>query len=147
MKQYRSKSPDDTKEIGLRLGRLLQPGDVVGLYGELGSGKTTMVKGIARAFGVEERDVVSASFTIVTEYASAPPFVHIDLYRIEDLGELDDLGIWENIGGEAVTVIEWAQKAEKWFPEDIIKVRIDSSGEETREISLEGIDEEDRNNL
>ena len=149
MMKYLSKGPDDTKEIGFRLGRLLQPGDVVGLYGELGTGKTIMVKGIARAFGIDEREIVSASFTIISGYDTTPPFVHIDLYRIEEAEEpeLDELGLWEYMGGDSIAVIEWAEKAERWLPEDTIKVTFNPIGELTREITIEGIDEKDWNNL
>lgn len=149
MIKYLSKGPDDTKETGFRLGRLLQPGDVVGLYGELGTGKTIMVKGIARAFGIDEREIVSASFTIISGYDTTPPFVHIDLYRIEEAEglELDELGLWEYMGGDCVAVIEWAEKAERWLPEDSIKVIFNPIGELTREITIEGIDEKDWNNL
>ena len=149
MMKYLSKGPDDTKEIGFRLGRLLQPGDVVGLYGELGTGKTVMVKGIARAFGIDEREIVSASFTIISGYDTTPPFVHIDLYRIEEAEEpeLDELGLWEYMGGDSIAVIEWAEKAERWLPEDTIKVTFNPVGELTRDITIEGIDEKDWNNL
>jgi tRNA threonylcarbamoyladenosine biosynthesis protein TsaE len=126
---------------------MLRPGNVVGLYGELGSGKTTMVKGIARALGIEEKEIMSASFTIITEYDSTPPFSHIDLYRIEKDSELDEVGFWEHIGGSNISVIEWAEKAESMLPEDLIRVGLTSVGEEVREITIEGGDEKDWNNL
>ncbi len=147
MKKYISKGPDETKALGVRLGRLLMPGDVVCLYGELGAGKTVMVKGIAHAFGIDERDIVSASFTIISEYDTIPPFVHIDLYRVGKEEELYELGLWEHIGGGGVSVIEWAEKAEEGLPEDAIKVWLKSIDENTREIALEGIDEKDRHSL
>jgi tRNA threonylcarbamoyladenosine biosynthesis protein TsaE len=147
MEKYISKGPEETSEIGFRLGRHLKPGDVVGLYGELGAGKTTMVKGIARAFGIDERDVASASFTIISEYHTTPPFIHIDLYRIEQGGELSELGLWELTGDGYISVIEWAEKAEIWLPEDVIKVRLKSVNEGTREITIEGMHEENRDNL
>jgi len=146
-KKYISNGPDETKDIGYRLGKMLRPGDVVGLYGELGSGKTTMVKGIARALGIEEKEIMSASFTIITEYDSNPPFFHIDLYRIEKDSELDEVGFWEYIGGSNISVIEWAEKAENMLPEDFIRVGLTSVSEEVREITIEGGDEKDWNNL
>jgi len=147
MKRYMSRGPEETKEIGFRLGRLLKPGDVVGLYGELGSGKTTMVKGIAKAMGIEERDIVSASFTIIAEYDTSPPFSHIDLYRIDRDIELDEVGLWHQIEGEGISVIEWAEKAERGLPEGVIKVRLITVSENTREITIEGKDGEDWDNL
>lgn len=147
MKKYISKGPEETKDIGAGLGKLLKPGDVVGLYGELGAGKTVMAKGIAGAFGIDERDVVSASFTIISEYDTVPPFVHIDLYRIGSPGEIPELGLWEHLGGGCVAVIEWAEKAGEGLPEDIIKVRLKAVDENTREIEIDGIDEKSRHNL
>jgi tRNA threonylcarbamoyladenosine biosynthesis protein TsaE len=147
MKKYISKGDHETKDIGFRLGKLLSPGDVVGLYGELGAGKTIMVKGIARAFGIQERDIVSASFTIMSEYDTNPPFVHIDLYRIGKEEEFSELGLWEHIGGEGVSVIEWAEKAEEWMPEDTIRVRLTAIDDNTREIMIEGVNEKSRHNL
>ncbi len=142
-----SKGPDETKDIGLRLGRLLRGGDVVALYGDLGTGKTTMVKGIADALRIPEKDIVSASFTIIAEYNTVPPFSHIDLYRIEKDAELDEIGLWEQIGGNGISVIEWAEKAEGWLPDNTIKVRLKSTGENTREITIEGRAEKDWDNL
>lgn len=146
MKQYSTKGTDETMNIGYRLGQCLRPGDVVGLYGELGTGKTVLVKGIARAFGISERDITSASFTIITQYPTSPPFIHIDLYRIEKTDELSEIGIWEQIGGDGITAIEWAEKAEGWLPEDSIAVHIRYMGQNVREITIEGLDEKNRCN-
>jgi len=147
MKKYISRGPHETIDIGFRLGKRLKSGDVVGLYGELGAGKTTMVKGIAGAFGIDEREIVSASFTIIAEYNTNPPFSHIDLYRIEKDNELAELGLWDHIGEDSISVIEWAEKAEKGLPEDIIKVRLKSIDEHMREITIEGEDGENWDNL
>jgi tRNA threonylcarbamoyladenosine biosynthesis protein TsaE len=147
MEKYISEGRDETIAIGFSLGKILRPGDVVGLYGELGAGKTIMVKGIARAFGIEERDIVSASFTIMSEYGTKPPFVHIDLYRIEKEEELFGLGLWEHIGSDGVSVIEWAEKAEGFLPEDTIRIRLTTLNEHTREITIEGVNEKSRHNL
>ncbi len=147
MGKFISSSPDETKDIGFRLGKLLRPGDVVALYGELGSGKTTMVKGIANAFDIEEREIVSASFTIITEYDSTPPFSHIDLYRIEKDSELDEIGLWEQIKGNGISVIEWAEKAERWLPENVIKVRLRSTDNTMREVIIECNNEKNWDNL
>ncbi len=147
LKIYISKGPKETKEFGYKIGKLLQPGDVVGLFGELGSGKTTLVKGIARAFGIKERDIVSASFTIITEYATTPPFLHIDLYRIEKDSELDELGLWDHVLGNGTSVIEWADKLGGNLPEEMIKITLKSLNDETREITVEGKDEKNWDNL
>jgi len=147
MQKYISRSPHETIDIGFRLGKRLKSGDVVGLYGELGAGKTTMVKGIARAFGIDEREIVSASFTIIAEYNTTPPFSHIDLYRIKKDDEFAELGLWDHIGEDSISVIEWAEKAEKGLPEDIIRVRLKPIDEHMREITIEGEDEKNWDNL
>jgi len=147
MKKYISESPDETKSVGFRVGGLLRPGDVVGLYGELGAGKTVLAKGIATACGINEREIVSASFTVISEYDTTPPFIHIDLYRINSRDELTELGLREYIGGEGISVIEWAEKAEGDLPEDLIKIRLHYAGEKVREITIEGMNGENRDNL
>lgn len=136
--KLKSKSDAETREIGRRLGEKLTPGDVVSLYGELGAGKTTMVKGIASVFGIEERDITSPSFTIIAEYDADIPFNHIDLYRLSG-SDVTELGLHEYFAGEGISIIEWAERAEKEIPEDSIKVRIGYTGESTREIEIEGI--------
>lgn len=140
-----SKGPDETEEIGHELGKVLKAGDVVGLYGDLGAGKTTFVRGVARAFGVSARDVTSASFTIIAEYDSNPAFYHIDLYRLERRDDIDNTGIWDCIGKDSVAVIEWAEKLDS-MPAHFIKVRIMDIGNDLREIYIEGLDEKNRHN-
>jgi tRNA threonylcarbamoyladenosine biosynthesis protein TsaE len=142
--KFQSNSEAETREIGFRLGKKIKRGDVVCLYGELGSGKTTMVKGIARALGISERDITSASFSIIVEYDSDIPFYHIDLYRVEN-DEVASLGLHEYIGMEGISVIEWAERAEKEIPDNRIKVTLKYTGENSREIWVDGIslDKED----
>jgi tRNA threonylcarbamoyladenosine biosynthesis protein TsaE len=142
-----SRSPAETETVGFRLGRLLRAGILVKLYGELGAGKTTMVKGIARAFGIEKDDVISPSFTIITEYKSLPRFFHLDLYRITGSRDLESTGIWDCIGEDLVTVVEWPEHAEDELPKDALSVRILHKGLDEREIGIEGIDEKDWHNL
>lgn len=146
--KLKSTCADDTKKIGYRLGRMLKKGDVVGLYGELGTGKTTMAKGIAQAFGLASRDIISASFTIIAEYDTNPPFIHIDLYRIERVADLDEIGLWDYFRkNKGITVIEWADRAAAELPDSMIKVRLLYVDEKTRDIIIEGIGEKDRDYL
>jgi tRNA threonylcarbamoyladenosine biosynthesis protein TsaE len=140
-----SSSPAETEETGYELGMRLRAGDVVALYGDLGTGKTTFVRGIARAFGICGRDVTSASFTIIAEYCSVPAFFHIDLYRVENKEDVDNTGIWECLGRESVAVIEWAEKLGS-LSAGFISVRLKDIGDNRREICIEGLDEKDRNN-
>ena len=137
--KLQSNSEAETKEIGRRLGERLNPGDVVCLYGELGAGKTVMVKGIASALGINERDVTSASFTIIAEYGTDVPFYHIDLYRIAP-GETAEIGLHEYLGPDGIAVIEWAERAEGEMPDSSIKVILDYLEEGSRKIEIKGIE-------
>lgn len=138
-----SNSPEATEEIGFKIGKKLKAGNVVGLYGDLGAGKTTMVKGIARALGIDRKDITSASFTIIAEYPGNPPFFHIDLYRTSGDVDLDSTGIWDCIGTHSISVIEWAEHAEGELPADSLEVTIKDMGNDVREITIEGNDEKD----
>jgi len=140
-----SSSPEETAGAGYRLGKLLRAGHTVCLYGSLGAGKTTFVKGMGRALGVPERDIMSASFTIVAEHGTDPPFYHIDLYRIKDEADLESAGIYDFIGGDGIAVVEWAEKIDA--PEGCIRVSLNFLQNGSREIIIEGIDEKDWNNM
>ncbi|MDP2167094.1 MAG: tRNA (adenosine(37)-N6)-threonylcarbamoyltransferase complex ATPase subunit type 1 TsaE [Thermodesulfovibrionales bacterium] len=135
-----SKSPRETKDAGKRLGRKLRAGDTVCLYGDLGSGKTTFVKGVAGSLGIPEREIASASFTIISEHEAKPPLYHIDLYRIDSEADLETTGVYDYIGGDGIAVIEWAEK----MPETEVAVRVAINifpGDE-REIVIEGMEED-----
>jgi len=116
-----------TIELGRRLAALLKPGDVVALYGELGAGKTTMVKGICAGLGVTET-VKSPSFVIVTEYMGRLPVYHIDLYRLESPLALDGMGLDSYFGGEGVCLVEWAERAERLLPAAAVRIRLTVRG-------------------
>jgi tRNA threonylcarbamoyladenosine biosynthesis protein TsaE len=137
----RTQATEETAATGRRLGERLKAGDTVCLFGELGAGKTVFVKGIAQAVGISEREISSASFTIVAEHDSDPPLYHIDLYRLEGAADLDSAGVYDYIGGDGVAVIEWAERAEPEAVLDAIKVNINILGENEREIVIDGLDE------
>ena len=141
-----SKGPEETFTYGVRLGSLLKRGDVVCLYGELGSGKTIIAKGIASALGIPDRDITSASYVIISEHrgilhGNPVPFYHIDLYRIEKTGDLDALGIEGYMGHEGIAVVEWAERLGE--PPDSISVKLKILGKEEREFTIGGFNEED----
>jgi tRNA threonylcarbamoyladenosine biosynthesis protein TsaE len=96
------------EQVGRRLARSLRPGDLVLLYGPLGAGKTTLVRVIARAFRVSD-PVRSPSFTIANIYTGLVTIQHLDLYRLDDIGDEDALALEEYADGEAVTLVEWPQ--------------------------------------
>lgn len=142
-----SNNEKETINIGYKVGKLLKKGDIVAFFGELGAGKTTMIKGIGKALGIDERDVISASFIIISEYKTKPKLVHIDLYRIDTLNDISEIGLWDAIGNENISVIEWAEKLKNDLPENAIKIHIKHKDKNKREILIEGINEEDWNNI
>jgi tRNA threonylcarbamoyladenosine biosynthesis protein TsaE len=139
-----TRGPEETRLAGFNLGKMLKAGQTVCLYGTLGSGKTTFIKGIARALGIDERDITSASFTIVSEHEAAIPLYHIDLYRVHGDADMETTGVYEYIGGRGIAVVEWAEKIRI---DEALRVRINFVSEDTREIIIEGIDEKDWNHL
>jgi len=110
----------ETETLAAALGRVLRPGDLVVLTGELGAGKTTFVKGVARALGVLEH-VTSPTFTIVQEYEGAVPVAHVDVYRLERVQELHDLGFEELLEGRVV-LVEWGEMIAPLLPRDRVEV-------------------------
>lgn len=125
----------ETRKLGRELAQKLKPGDIVGLFGELGSGKTTFTKGVAAGLGV--RSVVrSSSFLFITSYVGRIPLYHIDLYRISDPKELDSLGIEEWLYSEGVCLIEWAERAGPYLPSSLIRVEFEIEGEKKRLIRI-----------
>jgi tRNA threonylcarbamoyladenosine biosynthesis protein TsaE len=128
--------PEQTREIGRILGSLLEPGDLVCLYGDLGAGKTHFSYGIALGLDVEERYVTSPTFTFVNEYRGRIPFYHIDLYRLKDPSELEGIGFEEYIDSDGATVIEWAERAEEELPDERLNVYLSYVNEQSREVGF-----------
>ncbi|MBF0557112.1 MAG: tRNA (adenosine(37)-N6)-threonylcarbamoyltransferase complex ATPase subunit type 1 TsaE [Nitrospirae bacterium] len=135
-----SNSPEETVEIGRHIGRRLIKGLNVFICGELGAGKTTLIKGAASAFGIPERDITSASYTLIAGYEGQTPFYHIDLYRLDDIKSIEDSGVFECIGNGKAAAVEWAEKLEGYAIGDI-RVDIAYGENDKRIITIEGIDE------
>lgn len=131
-----SVSPEATAAAGEALGLDLGAGDVVALYGELGAGKTCFVQGLARGLGVTTR-ATSPTFVLVNEYRGRLAVHHVDAYRTGSLAELVDLGLLDLMGGDGVTVIEWADRAEALLPERTVRVRIEGVGDEPRTLTID----------
>jgi len=129
-------SPEQTWRVGELLGALLGPGNLVCLYGDLGAGKTSLSYGIARGLEVKEQYITSPTFTFVNEYEGRVPFYHIDLYRLKDPEELENIGFGEYPGSGGVTVIEWAERAEEELPEERLSVYLNYVDEKSREIGF-----------
>src|SRR3989338_5736369 len=116
--------------LGEKLAKKLRRGDVVALYGDLGSGKTTFTKGIGKGLGVKNPvRINSPTFVLIKEYKGRIPLYHLDLYRLNDLKEIENLAIEEYIYGDGVTVIEWAEKMECLLPEKRMSVRLKTKGD------------------
>ncbi|MEO0026546.1 MAG: tRNA (adenosine(37)-N6)-threonylcarbamoyltransferase complex ATPase subunit type 1 TsaE [candidate division WOR-3 bacterium] len=122
--QFETGTAESTILLGERLAQLLKPGAVVALYGELGSGKTTLIKGIARGLGVRE-PVRSPSFVIITEYAGRIPVYHIDLYRLNNTEEASAVGLESYLCSDGICLIEWAERAESLLPTATIRIRLE----------------------
>ena len=132
-----SQAPRETEQIGSLLGSMLAEGDIIALCGELGTGKTTFVRGIARGMGLEEAEVASPSFTLVNEYEGPLRLFHIDLYRLEDEKDLIGIDYEEYLKGDGVVVIEWANRIPQAVPHDALWITLRYLGAECREIMLQ----------
>ncbi len=133
-----SRHPQDTLRLGARLGELAQAGDVYLLTGNLGAGKTCLTQGIARGLGIEDY-ALSPSFVIVRALYGRLPLYHMDLYRLDDIAEIDDLGLDEYIYGNGVCVIEWAEKGLALLPPEHLLVQIDYLEDSGRRFKLTAI--------
>lgn len=131
-----TKSAGETEAVGEALGDQLRVGDVVVLTGDLGAGKTTFTKGVARGLGVTQR-VTSPTFTIVQEYEGRVPVAHVDVYRLERIQELYDFG-FEELLDDRVTVVEWGEAIELVLPRDRVDVRIalDDADDDRRVVEI-----------
>lgn len=134
--RLRSESVGDTRAIGVALAEALGAGDVVVLAGDLGTGKTALAQGIAEGLGVQAR-VTSPSFMIVRVYEDGRvPLHHVDVYRLDHLQELHDLGFEEVVDSRGVTVIEWGDRITPMLPGDRLDLRLRRTSAETREIEV-----------
>ena|SRR6185295_20154662 len=125
----------ETRSLGQRLGRLLQPGDWIALRGDLGAGKTTLVSGIVEGIhpGMRSR---SPTYVRVEVYGRSPAIVHADLYRLESPEEWDTLGL-EDLAEGAIVVVEWADRAEDRLPEERLDLTLEYAGADARAIRIE----------
>lgn len=120
-----SYSPEETLEIGRKLGQEALPGQVYTLIGDLGVGKTVFTQGIAAGLGIEE-PICSPTFTIVQEYDTGRmPFYHFDVYRIGDIEEMEEIGYEDYFYGDGLTMIEWANLIEEILPETYKEITIE----------------------
>ncbi len=134
----KSATHDDTVRLGRLLAGLLQPGMVIALTGDLGAGKTTLVKGIAsELLNIDEKTVTSPTFTIVQEYNGVLPLYHVDAYRLDSALDLEPIGFDDFIDGSGVTVIEWADRITEALPEATLAITIEQPDEQHRHFNLQ----------
>jgi tRNA threonylcarbamoyladenosine biosynthesis protein TsaE len=130
---------NDTTQLGIRLGELLNPGDIICLTGDLGAGKTHITKGIALGLGIND-NITSPTFTIVNEYDNGRlKLNHFDVYRVSDPDEIYAIGFDDYIFSDAVSIIEWANYIEEILPQDFLHINIKKDlekGEDYRKIVL-----------
>ncbi len=132
-----SHTAGQTKKLGRLVGELLKPGSLVALSGELGAGKTQFVKGLAGGLGVDRSYYVSSpSFVLINEYPGRIPLYHLDLYRLSEYRDLEEIGLEEYLNSNGVTTIEWAEKAAQFMPSELIWIDIHWTGPESRQITL-----------
>ena len=132
-----TRAPDETRKVGAALAELLVPGDVVSLTGDLGAGKTTFVQGAARALGVGE-PVNSPTFVLVREYRGDVPVYHLDVYRLNRIQEVLDLGFEDYLDPSGVVFIEWGDAIDALLPDDHLRVEITTGQEDVRRLAFSG---------
>lgn len=138
MKTFQTHSAEETTELGRQIAAELKPGNIVLLRGDLGAGKTTLVKGIAEGFeAAKADDVTSPTFTLIHEYRGpAATLYHIDLYRIDTQRELDTLALDDLMTPQSILLIEWGEKFERFAKERDVEIAIEHEGADERSISL-----------
>ncbi|OZV10420.1 tRNA (adenosine(37)-N6)-threonylcarbamoyltransferase complex ATPase subunit type 1 TsaE [Tissierella sp. P1] len=122
--EIRLKGLEETKDFGIKLGNILKSGDIVCLNGDLGAGKTTLTKSIGLGLGVTDY-ITSPTFTLINQYNGRLAVYHFDVYRLENVDELYDLGFDEYFYGKGVCIIEWAEKIEKLLPRERVVLDIE----------------------
>jgi tRNA threonylcarbamoyladenosine biosynthesis protein TsaE len=133
--RLRSADETTTRAIGAAVAGLLDPGDVVGLAGDLGAGKTRLVQGAADALGVQG-PVLSPTFMLVREYDGDPPMHHVDAYRLSGPLELEDLGLEDVLSPDAVVFIEWADRVAAALPDSWLELVLHIGDDDHREIDV-----------
>lgn len=132
-----TRSAEETIRLGEKIARRLKPGGIVALSGDLGAGKTTLVKGIAKGLGVKNyRYVNSPSFVLVKEYKGKIPLFHFDVYRLNNLKEIEDIGYEDYLARRGVVVIEWSSKMSRILPKEHFDIALKIKNSNERIISV-----------
>lgn len=135
--QYLTHGPEETEALGEKLAAVLQPGDVIAYYGDLGAGKTAFTRGVARGLGIDA-PVTSPTYTIVNEYLQGRmPLFHFDMYRLESADDLFDIGWEDYLERGGLCAVEWSENVEEAL-EGAVRVHISRLNDTDRQITIEG---------
>ena len=134
---YETHSPVETEALATALAAALSPGAVIAFSGGLGAGKTAFTRGLAKGLNAAG-EVSSPTFALVHEYRGEPPLIHFDMYRISSLDDLYTTGYFDYLDGGNILAIEWSEKIADALPEDAIRIFIETTGETSRRITIEG---------
>jgi len=129
-------SLEQTRKLGNCLGKLVQPGTVVSLVGDLGAGKTQFTIAVAEGLGIDGESVSSPTFMLIHEYSGRIPLYHFDTYRVRDSDEFADLGVDEYFFGDGVCLVEWGDRFHEFLPEDLLRIEIGILGETQRRLNI-----------
>lgn len=135
--RYISRSPEETVELGRRIGERLRGGDIIAFRGGLGAGKTTMTRGIALGMGLRD-EVSSPTFALVNEYRGKLKLCHFDMYRITRALDLESTGFFDYLSDDCVIVIEWSENIAEELPQGYTVIELSRSDGDTREITVIG---------
>jgi tRNA threonylcarbamoyladenosine biosynthesis protein TsaE len=135
--QITTRSAQETQKLGKTIGQRINHPLTIGLSGDLGSGKTAFVQGLAEGLEVPgEYYITSPTFTLVNEYPGRFPLIHIDLYRLDGIHDLEDIGLDELLDNQAVIAIEWAEKMSHQLPDEHLAIIFEMTDDDTRRIGL-----------
>ena len=131
-----SASEAETDHLGAMLASVIEPGLVIGLIGQLGAGKTRLVRATATALGADPTSVNSPTFVLIQEYDSRIPVYHFDTYRLRDVSAFADLGVEEYFGGDGVCFVEWADRVDSVLPRDRLQIEVTVVGPNARRLKI-----------
>jgi len=132
-----SDSSGRTRAIGKKIGCRVKPGDIICLFGELGSGKTVLAKGVALGLGIDKSKVISPSFVLLRQHLKGRlPLYHFDLYRLKSCEDIQGVGYEEYLFGQGVSVIEWADRLKYLLPKEYLKIELEVAGTSRRRLKL-----------
>lgn len=137
MVTFMSHSPEETIAVAQKIGALLRGGEIIAYKGSMGAGKTTFTRGLAMGMGLPD-EVTSPTFALVNEYRGRLTLYHFDMYRIAGADDLETTGFYDYMGEDAVLAVEWSENIAECLPPGTIFITLQHTGEETREITVEG---------